>query len=452
MATAYRPRTLAPRKLAGWLATLAAALSTLPAVAAPVGPAKDEIRLVKQAGALMMPWLVIAKSGQPFDVRLQSDPGATDLAVSAMASNGLVDIVAGDFNADGLQDLALLNRARNSDFTPVWTSMRIAFANADGTVRMSSTPIGQFANYLAQGYGEPVAGDFNGDGRLDIALIDFEGQPAEFRDTVPMLLSRSDGTFADVIWHVGGSNPFFRYPAARIVPGEFIPSTDGVRRTDVALLRECGQPTIPLLHSQSSGVGVVHAPAQYFEAYCPDGGTQLVTGDFNGDGLTDLAKFSGGALIVATAGAGVFTVVSVTGGTFAQRAPNSKIVTGRFDEGPTTDIALIDRTGIAVAFGDSNAQFTVREHLSPTFAAWAFAPGATPYVGDFDGNGQDDIALIQRYPGTDWTTVPIAYSHTDRLPGGRRAWRQAVENQVAPGFVDQARATATRVFVGKFGQ
>ncbi len=62
-------------------------------------------------------------------------------------------------------DVALLRRSAG------WASMPVAFANADGTWRITNNGIGDFAGWAATSGVQPLTGDFNGDGRMDVALL-----------------------------------------------------------------------------------------------------------------------------------------------------------------------------------------------------------------------------------------------------------------------------------------
>lgn len=159
--------------------------------------------------------------------------------------------------------------------------------------------------------------------------------------------------------------------------------------------------------------------------------------------------------VASADGAGNF-VVSVHANGFTRRAATATILIGHFDPGPTTDIALVERStnrnGVAFALGQAGGQFTLREDLESDFASWAGAVGVVPHVGDFDGNGLSDIALIQSYRGVDWTTGPVAYTHSNKLAGGKSQLRQTFQNHPAPGFVGWAKGPKVRVLVDRFGE
>ena len=58
--------------------------------------------------------------------------------ITSWASAPGVRVVAGDFNGNGLTDLALVRQ------TPGWGSIPVAFANGDGTWNITNGPVADF--------------------------------------------------------------------------------------------------------------------------------------------------------------------------------------------------------------------------------------------------------------------------------------------------------------------
>ncbi len=86
-------------------------------------------------------------------------------------------MVAGDFNKDGNQDLAVVNHTDNT--------VSILLGNGDGTFAAhTDIPVG--AGPIAL-----VAADFNRDGNLDLAVVN------QTANTISILLGNGDGTFKD---------------------------------------------------------------------------------------------------------------------------------------------------------------------------------------------------------------------------------------------------------------
>src|SRR5207248_3290512 len=122
-------------------------------------------------------------------------------------------LVAGDFNADGHSDLAIADAGSYDDLTgaSIPGDVTVLLGRGDGTfqdpVRVATVNSPQAL----------VAGDFNTDGRTDLAAAD------DFSGGITVLLGRGDGTFLDQVRVAAGN-----YPQA-LVAGDF--NADG--RTDL---------------------------------------------------------------------------------------------------------------------------------------------------------------------------------------------------------------------------
>jgi hypothetical protein len=98
-------------------------------------------------------------------------------------NSGDFTIVA-DFNGDGKLDLAVCNAAQNS--------VTILLGNGDGTFRTAAgSPTAVGNNPWAI-----VAGDFNADGKLDLAVVN---NAATGNGSVTLLLGNGDGTFTQAV-------------------------------------------------------------------------------------------------------------------------------------------------------------------------------------------------------------------------------------------------------------
>src|SRR5947199_7775734 len=87
-------------------------------------------------------------------------------------------LAAGDFNGDGKIDLVVANAGTNN--------ISVLLGNGDGTFQPATTfPAGNRLEFVA-------VGDFNGDGKLDVAVASYN------TNTVEVLMGNGDGTFANL--------------------------------------------------------------------------------------------------------------------------------------------------------------------------------------------------------------------------------------------------------------
>src|SRR5216683_6460832 len=101
-----------------------------------------------------------------------------------MVSSNIGRLVLGDFNRDGIVDLAVVGRDANHNGV-----VSVLLGNGNGTFQAAVTTA------AGSTPGPSVAvGDFNGDGYPDLALTNYSMN----KYTVTILLGNGDGTFQQV--------------------------------------------------------------------------------------------------------------------------------------------------------------------------------------------------------------------------------------------------------------
>src|SRR6478735_4752812 len=200
----------------------------------------------------------------------------------------------------------------------------------------------------------------------------------------------------------------------------FLASTSATAqlRTDIVAFGGAGWGSIPVASSNGNGTfAVTNSAVANFPTWAATPGVKVLTGDFNGDGRTDLVAVGGagwGSIPVAFSnGNGTFNVTNASVANFPTWAatPGVQVVTGDFDGDHRTDIVAIGGAGwgsIPVAFSNGNGTFNVTNDAVANFPTWAATPGVQLLTGDFDGDHRTDIVAIG---GAGWGSIPVAFSN-----------------------------------------
>ena len=242
-------------------------------------------------------------------------------------------IGVGDFNGDGKLDLAITNAGSQIDPTQTG-SVSFLLGRGDGAFSAGSSIPLRFANGPGTGLGELVVADFNRDGKLDLAIT-----PDDEITGLAVLLGRGDGSFqTPVIYPVSA-----QYVAVADLNGDKIPDLIAVGLDATDYLLGNGDGTFQPEVSVTSQTG------------------PLITADFNGDGKPDLAS------------TGVVTFLNIS-----QPPPSLTVVSSAsLAPGPVAPDSF------ATAFGKNSAAATASAGSGP----WPTTLGNTTVsVRDASGN------------------------------------------------------------------
>ncbi|HYM05299.1 MAG TPA: FG-GAP-like repeat-containing protein [Terriglobales bacterium] len=281
------------------------------------------------------------------------------------------DVAVGDFNGDGIPDLAIVTY---NDCT-----VSVLLGKGDGTFT-AGAKLNVACNPISI-----AVGDFNGDGKADLAVASDGGIPVGqtgvhfLPGTVTILLGNGDGTFTPV-----AAKPATSFGPRQIAVGDF----NGDGKADLAIAPfEPDGITFKVTILLGNGDGTFTAAAS---PETPTGIKSIVIGDFNGDGKPDLAvgsEYFSFVSIFLGNGDGTFTAAPHPNLTCA---PFS-VVTGDFNGDGKLDLAMADAAynTLRILLGNGDGTFTLAPGNLPT--------GVEPFAlaaGDFNGDGKADLAVV----------------------------------------------------------
>jgi hypothetical protein len=336
--------------------------------------------------------------GNSLIVQLGKGDG-TFTTVSSPTTASPLFAVAGDFNGDGIPDLALAN----GDGT-----VTIQLGNGDGTFTAGTTipALGGIAWDIA-------AGDFNRDGNQDLAVVSGSNPSNESTFLITILLGNGNGAFT-----AGSPIPLGGGPPA-IAVGDF--DSNGILDIvavyellpppDCGIDDDCLESGATTLTGNGDGTfNVTNATGSFGQDP-----TSIVAADFTGTGSPGFAYITNGNVVnVPSAGGFTATLPAVP-------AAENAMAVGDFNGDGIPDLAIIYGSGVMVLLGTGNGSFTSLNYQFPILANTNDFRDALA-LGDFNGDGLEDIAvpdLIQSYTSillsqTQFATTP----QTAYAPGG----------------------------------
>ena len=273
-------------------------------------------------------------------------------------------IALGDFNGDGIPDLAVANAFSGN--------VSILIGHADGTFG-PGTPV--------PSGGTPVAvavGDFNGDGKLDLAICDFSS------GNVVIFVGIGNGTFTRV-----GSFSSGLYPNSVAVADVNLDGKLDLVIANTSSGSTTGQTVTVLM---GNGNGSFRAPVSYAAGTSP---YAVVVADFNGDGKPDLAVANGGSNTVSILrgnGDGTFAAaVNYAAGSY----PDGLAI-GDFNGDGKLDLAVVNdySSNVSIFLGNGDGTFGAATNFATGFGSAGVA------VADFNGDGRPDLAVVNRFDNT----------------------------------------------------
>ncbi|MGB3508008.1 MAG: FG-GAP-like repeat-containing protein [Microcoleaceae cyanobacterium] len=353
--------------------------------------------------------------------------------------NGATSFAVGEFNGDGISDLAVTNRISDN--------VSILLGNGDGTLSNA-------INFnVGESPGSVAVGEFNRDGISDLAVANFSS------DSLSVLLGNGDGTFSNAInfevTDVEGR-------PSSVVVGEF--NGDGILDLVVSTIEirtvfdgPCCEPpdlccdtppppefktTISLFLGNgdgnfSNGINLLVRDWDSFSS-------SFEVGEFNGDSISDLAvtnSSSDNLSVLLGNGDGSF------GNTTNFSVENSiSVAVGEFNRDGISDLVVASPTfddhKVSVLLGNGNGSFS-----NPINFNVDESPRSV-IVGEFNGDGISDLVVEANYSRSDNVLVLLgngdgSFSNPTNFDAGEFTTSVAVGEFNGDGISDLALLDTT---------
>jgi hypothetical protein len=350
-------------------------------------------------------------TGGPFTRKLGIDlSAARDPVTNQPLAEGLlpVRLAAGDLNGDGLDDLVVLASGAGT------TSRAFVFLqNADGSFPTDPSYVLQ----TGAGPADLTLADLDGDGRLDIAVTNrYSGDVSVFLNTKGNPFAQEqrfragtglDGLGQQVQDSVSPDTVRARQGTVAVVAGPF----NSDKATDLVVLnRDVGAASVLL----GDGRGGLVNPQALLTFNAGGDPTAVVSGDFNGDKILDLAvldRAAGAVRIFLGKGDGTFTAGQVLlVGPFASGLSITDIVSasGGKPDGVLDLLVGTEQGDVLVLAGQGDGRFAQFRRKGDTVALAVIDIDHTGFAtGALTASEQtDQAAVLRRLPGTT-TFVPV---------------------------------------------
>jgi phospholipase C len=302
---------------------------------------------------------VANKNSNTVSILLGVGDGTFTSGATLTTGNQPVSMVTGDFNRDGNLDLAVGNLADGT--------ILIFLGNGDGTFS-----VGSVISTV-----EPISiatADLNGDGKLDLVVANYS------INTISVFLGKGNGTFL-----------MTSQPLVTLEGPVFVASADFNKDglADVAVLNQAND-TISILLGK--GDGTFRFATTTIATPAPP--VAMAVADFNSDGNLDLAVANQNSTVSIFLGNGKGSFQKLTNND-TDSGPTS-IVVGDFNGDGKLDIATSDgvSSDISVLLGNGNGTFQTHSDYATGLAPASLAPG------DFNRDGKLDFATANSSAGT----------------------------------------------------
>ncbi|HEX8815436.1 MAG TPA: FG-GAP-like repeat-containing protein [Terriglobales bacterium] len=357
-----------------------------------------------------------------------------------------VSIATGDFNGDGHPDFVVGNSNG-----PSATGVTVFLSNPDGSLQPGVSYSSASKNFELE---YVVVGDFNGDGKLDIAAADF------YNGVVQIFNGNGNGTFK------AGATYATDATAGANALGLVAADLNGDGKLDLAVINNHGSSSANVGVLLNNGKGGFDHVVNYALSKLA---TRITAADLRGDGKMDLIVPLYGT--VAAPGTAVAILLGNGNGTFAHESDlqltNSSatfrnpymVAVGDVngDGKPDLAITIQDQTnfnqGIAIALGNGNGTFQAPALLASTLQNPVLDVPLPAAIQMVDLNRDGHLDLI--YTNSEFSTVGVMYGKGNgtfydpsEFATGRAAYDLALADVNLDGAIDAATTGNAYEFSG----
>jgi hypothetical protein len=346
----------------------------------------------------------------------------------ASGGNNTSAVEVSDLNGDGRADLMLANQCQASG-SCVAGSMSVLMGNGDGTFQSAQSYISDGS--LAQSLG---VGDWNGDKKTDLAVVNQCQSDLTCTGTVTILLGNGDGTF-----QVPPNYNSAGYDADAVAVGDL--NGDGKPDLVVANLcqsNNCSQGnngTVSVLLGNGDGT------FQSAQKYATEGfgASSVAIGDFNGDGDADVVVANQCSTSDCESGGSVSVLLGNGNGTLQAAKTYASggymslaVAVADFNKDGNLDLAVANQCqetscqngSLGVLLGNGDGTFQSAQSFSSAGYETNFVA-----VGDFNGDGNPDLVLTSQCQDSSCTNGGVSV-----LIGNGNGTFQTAQSYTSVGF------------------
>ncbi len=284
-------------------------------------------------------------------------------------------VLTGDFDGDGRTDVAKFDvPASGTARLPVWVGLSRGL-----TLQASRWEVWRNDPRM-----KVLSGDFNGDGRTDVLKFDVPGSGSSRQ---PVWVGLSDGAR----FNTGRWDAWRTSERMKVLTGDF----DGDGRTDVM------KADVPASGTAKQAVWVGLSVGSAFRTtrwglWHTNTLTRTLAGDFDGDGVTDVMKVNlpsaGTSPVVAWVGISDGARFDTTAWGRFEADKHTRLVVGDFNGDGKSDVLKVDvpvarqaKTSLWVGLSDGFGFYPRR------WGGWEANPQMRVLVGDFNRDGLSDV-------------------------------------------------------------